>query len=129
MKNFLYTVIFIVLAHPFISGAADINKKDLRNGYSLHTLVTESGNIKQLFHKEKLLGESHSYSIAPSGEYVVFQDAPSGQLFLYRVSDDALIQLANASPGSVKSYKWNETLEVVQMFFENEQEALSFAIE
>ena len=129
MKLFIYTIIFIMLQSLVSASAAESTRKSLRDGYSIQISQLDSGESMKLFHKTKLLGETHSYSIAPSGEYAAFQQSPAGQLFLYRVSDDALNELAKQSPGAVKKYSWNETYEIVRIYFDNQQETLSFAIE
>jgi len=129
MKLIVYTLVFIAFSLQHIWAVAESNTEQLRDGYSLQVSQNESGQTRQLYYKEKLLGESQNYSISPSGEYVAFQNASGGKLFLYRVSDDALQLLAEESTGTVKSYDWNETLEIVRINFDNNQEAQNFAIE
>jgi len=79
----------------------------------------EKGHFGFLFYKDLELGQYGSYSIAPSGEYALFQDGPTGAVVLFTPAT-AQRRVVAKSPGSlVEQYLWHERQHNATIVFAN----------
>lgn len=55
--------------------------------------------------------------VAPSGVYVIFAQASSGKIFLYRRTDGRRFQLTNQFTAPVHHFEWHEKAGIVNAYF------------
>src|SRR5262245_2715864 len=67
-----------------------------------------TGHFDYLYYKGRKLGQSARFAVAPSGQAIVYQDGPSGNIFLFRCEDGGTAQLTSTFPGLVKTFHWHE---------------------
>lgn len=126
----IYSLLLLFFAGSLI--AAEPTKAESVNigsGFIVKKTVTNDGQIRQLFYGKNKLGQIGNYSISPSGHYAAFQDAPAGNIYLYRVDDNHIEQLTRDFIAPTRQYSWDETLEILRVEFTNNAKPMSFAIE
>jgi|SRR6185437_3050648 hypothetical protein len=125
-RRFTYCLL-IVLSTPFaVSRYAVATTEagfDLGFGFRVAEIAMPTGpkaweryaQYRVLFYKSTELGIYDSYSIAPSGRYLIFQDAPTESIILFtRATGKRQIvakrpqSLAKDYSWRVKKYSWNE---------------------
>jgi len=130
MKQYAY---FLILLFTSITAYAAelINTREIDLGSSFRELRGQEGvtDVRYLYYDNKELGRFNNYSISPSKGYAAFQDAPAGNLYLFRVYDQSIEQLTKEFIAPVSKYKWNETLEILEVSFTDSTPAQSFALE
>jgi hypothetical protein len=67
------------------------------------------GHFEYLCYKGRKLSQTNRFSVAPSGQAVVYQDGPSGNIFLFQRKGESTTQLTSTFPGLVQSFNWNES--------------------
>ena len=67
------------------------------------------GHFDYLYYKGRKLSQTNRFTVAPSGQAVVYQDGPSGNIFLFRREGESTTQLTSTFPGLVQSFNWNES--------------------
>lgn len=75
------------------------------------------GHFLFLYYGDKRLSQVDSCSVSPSGRYVIYQNAPSGYLFLFRRSDSRLTQLTSHFVALVDTFEWQERTRTVAARF------------
>ncbi|WMW82111.1 hypothetical protein RF679_07455 [Undibacterium cyanobacteriorum] len=60
-----------------------------------------------LYFKDRNLGKISTYSISPDGQFAVFQNGSSSEIFLYDVSRDELNKLIKERIGLVRDFEWD----------------------
>ena len=75
------------------------------------------GHFGYLHHDKQRLSQVGSYSISPSGNYALYQDGPSGKLFLFCRTSNTLTQLTSHFVGLADSYQWHEDTQAVGVGF------------
>jgi hypothetical protein len=78
-----------------------------------HAELTHGGfegvmHQRYLFYKKQKLCNVGKCSVAPSGDYAIYQDGPSGNLFLFRRADHKITQLTPKFIALVESFIWHE---------------------
>jgi hypothetical protein len=66
------------------------------------------GHFEFLFYRQRKLCQLDECAVAPSGKAVVYQDGPSGNLFLFRPADGKPVPLTRKFPGLVDQFEWHE---------------------
>jgi hypothetical protein len=67
------------------------------------------GHFEYLFYRDRKLGPlNFECAVAPSGKAVVYQDGPSGLVFLFRPADGKPVQLTGKFFGIIDEYDWHE---------------------
>src|SRR5271154_6177165 len=51
------------------------------------------GHFEYLFYRDQKICQVGSCSVSPSGKFAIYQDGPSGKIFLYRRADRKVTQL------------------------------------
>jgi len=72
-----------------------------------------------LFYKDTQLSQYDTYSIAPSGRYAIFQDAPTGEIVLFTPSTAKRKIVAQYSGSLASQYVWKTDLSEVTVLFGN----------
>ena len=77
------------------------------------------GHFSFLYFRDRLLCQCSSgdYSIAPTGEYALFQDGPSGKLLLFNVSRESIKEIISTYIGSPQHFTWDAAKNVVTVTF------------
>jgi len=123
---FFVLLFFSSLAY---SEESEIKAVDIGSGFSIKTISVDGGKSRQLYFGGIKLGQLGNYSISPSGSYAAFQDAPAGNIYIFRVDEKYKEQLSSTFIAPIKQYTWNEKLEILRVDFANDAKSMSFAIE
>jgi hypothetical protein len=68
-------------------------------------------------------------SISPSGKFAIYQDGPSGNLFLFRRADQKVTQLTPKFVGVAHPFVWHEEQGIVEAQFEKGYPAMTFPLQ
>jgi hypothetical protein len=74
------------------------------------------GHFEYLFYRGRKLSQANEAAIAPSGKSIIYQDGPSGNIFLFRRTDGSITQLTKKFPDLVNRYTWREVQGFVDAF-------------
>jgi len=74
------------------------------------------GHFEYLYYRERRLSQANEAAIAPSAKAIVYQDGPSGNIFVFRRTDGGITQLTKSFPGLVNRYVWHEPEGVIEAF-------------
>ncbi len=124
---------FVVLAATFsllpVIAFAQFGVEDTRNlgfgfRYETHAEPTNSSfesitHQAYLYYGDRKLCNVGEYSIAPSGRFAIYQDGPSGTLFLFRRADGKIFQLTPKSIGFPETFVWHERVHTVEVHLEH----------
>jgi hypothetical protein len=66
------------------------------------------GHFEYLFYRDRKLCQVDACAVAPSGDAIIYQDGPSGKIFLFRSADRKIVQLIRKFPGLVDKFEWHE---------------------
>ena len=83
----------------------------------------EIGHHAFLFYRDEEICSLGKCSVSPSGSYVIYQEGPSGNIFLYRRADARKVQLKRFAPGSVPivvKFTWHEEAGTVDWVYDGE---------
>ena len=75
-----------------------------------------------LFFGERKLGWLTTYSVAPSGKLILYQDGRSSQMMLLRPADGKLVQLTQRLHDVADTYEWSRDMKRVRVFFLNSKQ-------
>jgi hypothetical protein len=75
------------------------------------------GHFEYLYFGDHRLCQVGACSVAPSGRYAVYQDGPSGNLFLFCRVDRQRTQLTKEFAGLADSFQWHEDTGTVDVRF------------
>ena len=97
------------------SFAAVEDRQNLGFGFH-HDLIAEPtanpsesiGHFHYLFYRTRKLSQSDRFAVAPSGASIVYQDGPSGNIFLFRRRQGNVAQLTSTFPGLVERFEGHE---------------------
>ena len=67
-------------------------------------------------------------SISPSGKFVIYQDGPSGNLFLFRRADEKITQLTPKFIAVAYPFVWHEEQGTVEAQFYNGHAPMTFPL-
>lgn len=87
------------------------------------------GHFQHFYYKDKKLCSLGEASISPSGNFAIYQDGPSGFLFLFRRSDQHITQLSTQFLGLIESFQWYEDAAKVVVELRDGKGTLSFDLE
>jgi hypothetical protein len=87
------------------------------------------GHFEYLYYRDQRLCHLGDCSVSPSGSYVIYQDGPSGSLFLFRRADSRLIQLTSQFVALVDTFEWHEDTSAVETHFAAGHGARTFPLE
>lgn len=136
-RRFAYALIIVLSALCVVNRyavATTGTNLDLGFGFRASEIVVSTGSrvweghaqYRVLFYKNTKLGIYDSYSIAPSGEYALFQDAPTESIVLFtRASGRRQIvaerpqSLAKTYPWRAEKYSWREKQQRAIVLFRN----------
>ncbi len=79
------------------------------------------GHFGYLYYHDQRLCDLGRYSVSPSGNYVIFQEGSSGNLFLYRRADGQRTQLTRKFVALIKyheGFEWDENAGTVTVHFD-----------
>lgn len=97
--------------------------EDLGHGFRCVTIQKptsfEIGHFAYLYYGEQKLCDLGLFSVSNSGGFAVFQDANSGNLFLFRRADGRQTQLTRRFVALVDKFEWDENAGMVRVYFSN----------
>lgn len=82
-----------------------------------HSTFESIGHFEYLYYHEQRLCKVDACSVSPTGNYVIYQDGPSGNVFLFRSSDRKITQLTPKHFAYVDSFEWHEEARTVDVHF------------
>ena len=66
------------------------------------------GHFEYLFYRQRKLCQVDDCWVAPSGRSIVYQDGPSGNIFVFFRQGERIVQLTKKFPGLVVEFQWRE---------------------
>lgn len=66
------------------------------------------GHFEYLFYRKHKLSQINKCAVAPSGKAVVYQDGPSGNIFIFERKGERTVKLISSFPGLVNKFVWHE---------------------
>src|SRR6185369_17075539 len=87
------------------------------------------GHFEYLYYRDRRLCHLGDCSVSPSGSYVIYQDGPSGNLFLFRRADSGLSQLTSQFVARVDTFEWHEDTSAVEAHFSGGHGARTFPLQ
>jgi hypothetical protein len=84
-----------------------------------HSSFESIGHFEYLYFHDRQLCQVGACSVSPSGQYAIYQDGPSGNLFLFSPKDGSPIQLAPPFVALVDTFEWHEEARMVRVRFTN----------
>jgi len=75
------------------------------------------GHFEYLYYGNLRLCQVGAYSISPSGRYAIYQDGPSGELFLFRREEKRVTRLTSHFIALADSFTWREEANCVEVDF------------
>jgi hypothetical protein len=125
MRSTLFALAVMLLFLGACAGSRVERTTDLGFGFRRVTMSQpshspfESGHFTCLYFDDRQLCQLGACSISPSGQYAIYQDGPSGNLFLFSPKDGSPIQLAQQYVGIVDTFEWHEEARMVRVRFTN----------
>ncbi len=86
------------------------------------------GHFEYLYYKDQRLCQLGACSVSPSGRYAIYQDGPSGRLFIFSSADIKVTQLTGDFIAFADSFQWHEDVNTVMVHFMGGQRARTFAL-
>ena len=86
------------------------------------------GHFEYLYYRHRRICSLGDCSVSHSGRFVIYQDGPSGQLFLYRRADGRLTQLTTRFEALVDTFVWHENAGTVDVHFRSGHGSRTFVI-
>jgi len=86
-------------------------------------------HFEYLYYRDRRLCQVGAFSVSPSGRYAIYQDGPSGNLFLFRRADGRLTQLTSHFIALAVSFQWHENDHWVEAHFTNEHRPEPFKLQ
>ena len=92
--------------------------RDLGHGFHRDVIAQQNppgffesvGHFEYLFYRDRKLCQlSFDCAVAPSGTAIVYQDGPSGLIFLFRPAEGRPVQLTQKFFGIIDQYDWHES--------------------
>jgi hypothetical protein len=119
---------FLIVASIFLIGCRStaIVEQSSELGFGFrHVVLAEPvsnslesvGHFGYFYYRDKRLSQADTYSVSPSGRYAVYQDGPSGNLFLFHRAGRRQIQLTSRFVALVDSFDWHEDSRAVATHF------------
>lgn len=143
-KRFMKTLIFAMLAVPIVFGACksgpptkpEVERTtDLGFGFrrvvmaeQVNVAFESIGHFEYLYYGNLRLCQVDECSISPSGKYAIYQDGPSGELFLFRREEEKLARLTTHFIGLAESFTWREEANSVEVNFGEGQRVERFRL-
>jgi hypothetical protein len=118
MRLFIGLVLLSSLAATADCGTVPTveSTEDLGFGFH-HDVIAESaanaaeriGHFDYLFYHNRKLSQSDKFAVARTGAAIVYQDGPSGMIFLFRRKDGETLPLTRRFIGLVERFQWYES--------------------
>jgi hypothetical protein len=86
------------------------------------------GHFEYLYYGHQRLCQIGACSISPSGRYAIYQDGPSGELFLFRREEGRLSRLTTRFFGLAETFTWREEANSVEADFGSGQGVARFGL-
>jgi hypothetical protein len=86
------------------------------------------GHFDYLYYGDRRLCQVGACSISPFGRYAIYQDGPSGELFLFRREEEKVTRLTTHFIGLAKSFTWREETNSVEVNFGEGQGVKRFGL-
>jgi hypothetical protein len=125
VKRLLFTVL-LASASSIQAANSDVERtENLGFGFRRVMLAEPSrssfesvGHFEYLFYRDQRLCNIGACSVSPSGKFAIYQDGPSGNLFLFRRTDRKITQLTREFIALAESFDWHEESGIVDVRFE-----------
>jgi hypothetical protein len=95
----------------------------------VQTSFESVGHFEYLYFGNKQLCQVDVCSVSPSGKYAVYQDGPTGNIYLFRRSDGKLTQLTSQFVALVDMFDWHEDVNTVAAHFASGHGTKTFIID
>jgi len=113
------TVLLLFTYTILMGGCFSIPKtestEDLGHGFH-HDVIAERtanssesiGHFDYLFYRNQRLSRSRKFAVASSGRGIVYQEEPSGNIFVFHRDQRAFKQLTSTFPGIIERFDWDK---------------------
>jgi len=133
------TIFSLLMIPPLMSGCATApveRTTDLGSGFRRVVMAEPSGSsfesighFEYLYFRHRRLCQVGACSVSPSGKYAIYQDAPSGNLFLFCPAERSLTQLTSELIALADNFDWHEDTSTVVAHFASGHGAQTFALQ
>ena len=79
------------------------------------------GHFEYFYYRDQRLCRVGACSVSPSGKFAIYQDGPSGNLFLFRRTDRKTTQLTRKFIALAGSFDWQEASGTVNAHLEGKR--------
>lgn len=125
MRSTVLSILTVVLLLTACGTTSKVERNvDLGFGFRRVTMAEPShssfesiGHFEYLYFGDRRICQLGTCSISPTGKYAIYQDGPSGGLFLFNPGDGLPIQLVQNFVASVDSFEWHEEARFVVVHF------------
>lgn len=93
-----------------------------------HSSSAGTGHFDYLYFNNQRICQLGTCSISPSGKFAIYQDGPSGGLFLFKPGEGLPIQLVQDVAAAVDSFEWHEAARYVVVRFANGVRPQTFSL-
>ena len=93
-----------------------------------HSSFESIGHFEYLYFRDRRLCHLGECSVSPSGRFAVYQDGPSGCLFLFRRADGSQTRLTTQFVALVDGFDWQEDVGAVEARFASGHGVQRFAL-
>jgi hypothetical protein len=114
MKS-LIALIFLLVTSAYAIEPQIEKSVDLGNGFRRVTIAESSnstfesiGHFEYLFYKDRKISQLGVCSISKNGTTAIYQDAKSGYIYIFKITDSAPIQITNWYFGPVSRFFWKD---------------------
>jgi len=91
---------------------------------------SELGHFPYFYYRDRQLCQMGAPpSISPSGKFAIYQDGPSGKLFLFRRADQKITELTQNFVGVAYPFIWHEDRGTVEAQFSKEHTSMTFSLQ
>lgn len=111
--KFFTAVLILFSTTVFATDSTIESKRDLGHGFQFIVIAKDSqssfesvGHFEYLYFKKKEISQCSEASVRNDGKIAIYQDGPSGNIFVYHTTTNTSMQLTPKFPGLASGFQW-----------------------